>query len=283
MAKITDLKDILEKEGRVIDIIKAEHIQLDEKYGDARRTEIGEAVGSMEYEDLIPNEQVAVLFSQKGFVKRMPITLFRSQRRGGRGVNSMTTRDTDVINRMHVNSTHDFLLCFSSTGRVFKIKVYQIPEASKQGKGVSIAHFLNLDEGETITASIATSDFSANEYLFMTTEKGIIKKTAIDAFIHFKNKPIIAINLDDGDSLKWVSKTTGDRDLILITSAGMAIRFNEDQARPLGRSSRGVRGIKVKSEDSLVAVGIIDPEDEKSHLLVITKYGYGKKHKSVRI
>lgn len=274
--KIKDLEDILSKELRVFSIIKDEQNELKEKFGDERRTEIGAPVGSMNIEDLIPNKRVAILLSQKGFAKRMQIDAFRSQLRGGRGVNSMTTRDEDYIEHLFLTYTHNYILFFTSTGRVFKIKAHQIPEASRQSKGISIAHFLQLEDGETVTTMIPIKDFNSPEYLFMTTEKGIIKKTAVNAFIHFKNRPIIAINLDAGDKLKWVKKTDGNRDVLLVTSAGMVIRFDEKQARPLGRASRGVKGIKIKAEDNLIGMGILDPQEEKSCLLVMTEKGYGK-------
>ncbi len=273
---IIDLKDILVNEPRVYQIIKTEHLELKEKFGDVRRTVIGSGVSQVEMEDLIPDEQVAVLISKKGFVKRMPVSLFRSQQRGGRGVTSMETREEDIIDQMFVTSTHDYLLCFTNSGRAFKIKVYQVPEASRQGKGVSIAHFLNLDETEQITTTIPVRDFNSDEMLFMTTKKGVVKKTAVNAFVHFKNRAIIAINLDKGDSLKWVQKTTGKQDIMLVTSAGMVIRFNETQVRPLGRASRGVKGIKIKAQDELVSMSVLQPDDSNQFLLLITQKGYGK-------
>lgn len=273
--RINDLEDILAKDSRVLTIIKDELIEMRDKFGDDRRTEIGDAVDSMSLEDMIPNERVALLFSKNGFVKRMKIDLFRSQLRGGRGVNSMTTRDEDIVDQLFTTNNHDFLLCFTTSGRVFKTKVYNIPEASRQSRGVSIAHFLNLEEGEYVSAMIPVTDFDTDEYLFMATKKGVVKKTELKAFIHFKNRPIVAINLDDDDMLKWVSKTTGQEDIILVTTAGMVIRFQEDQVRPMGRSSRGVKGIKIKPEDRLVSMDIID-RDSQSNLLIITVNGFGK-------
>jgi DNA gyrase subunit A len=275
--KIKDLKDILENVSRVYAIIKEEQLEVKEKYGNPRRTEIGVSVSNVDIEDLIPNTKVALLFSKKGFVKRIPVDVFRSQLRGGRGINGMKTREEDMIDQLLVPNAHDYILWFTDNGRVFKTKAYQIPEASRQSKGVSIAHFLSLDEGETVTATIAVDGFNKDdEYLFMATSKGVVKKTLVSAYGHFKNKPIIAINLDDGDKLRWVRKTNGCQNIILITSAGMVIRFDEKQARPLGRASRGVKGIKIKPEDSLVGMDVIDPEEESSCLLIITKRGYGK-------
>lgn len=279
LEKIEDLEDILAKPERVASIIKEESNDIKERFGDSRRTEIGEAVQDMDMEDLIPDTKVAILITKKGFIKRMPIALFRSQLRGGRGVNSMTTREEDLIENLYLTSTHDYLMFFTSTGRVFKIKTYQIAEASRQSKGVSVAHFLSLEEGEAVTTMIPVRDFDTDEYLFMTTKKGVIKKTPLNSFIHFKNRPIIAINLDDGDQLNWVHKTTGTKDIMLLTSAGMVIRFKESQVRPMGRASRGVKGIKIKPEDTLISSTVLDPEEEKSMLLVITAKGYGKNMK----
>jgi len=274
--KIKDLKDILANEGRVYTIIKDELAEVRDKFGDERRSEIGAAVEDMSMEDLIPNKQNAVLISKNGFVKRMPIDIFRAQNRGGRGVNSMTTRDEDVIDQLLITNAHDYLLCFSTKGRVFKIKTYQLPEASRQSKGVSIAHFLNMEEGEELSTIVDVKTFETQDYLFMATKNGVVKKTEVKAFVHFKNRPIVAINLDDGDALKWVKKTTGNKDILLVTSAGMVIRFEEEQARPLGRASRGVRGIKIRPEDSLISMNIVDREEEKLFIMIITNYGYGK-------
>ncbi len=276
MAKIDDYKDILANESRVLSIIKEELNDAKEKFGDERRTQLGEGIEDMSLEDLIPNKPMAVLISKNGFIKRMPIDMFRSQNRGGRGVNSMTTRDEDMIDQLLITNAHDYLLCFSTHGRVFKIKTYQLPEASRQSKGVSVAHFLNMEKGEDLSAVIDVSTFETDDYLVMATKSGVVKKTEVKAFVHFKNRPIIAINLDEGDMLKWVKKTTGKQDVLLVTSAGMVIRFDEEQARPLGRASRGVRGIRIRATDSLICMNVLNREEDKLHLLIITKYGFGK-------
>ncbi len=276
LEKIKDLQDILSNTSRLFQIIKDEHLELKHKFNDERRSIIGDSIDNLDIEDLIPEEQVAVLLSKKGFIKRMPVSMFRSQNRGGRGVNSMSTQEEDIIDQLFVTSTHDYLLPFTNKGRVFKLKVYQIPEASRQSKGMSIAHFLQLEDGEFVTAAVTVREFTDTEYLFMTTQKGIVKKTQLDAFIHFKNRPIIAIHLDDGDNLKWVTKTNGKQDVILVTSAGMVIKFDEEQIRPLSRTSRGVKGIRIKPEDNLISMGIIQQEECQLYLLLITTNGYGK-------
>ena len=273
---IADLEDILSNESRILQIIKDEHAEVVEKFGDERRTTIGAPVHIMAIEDLIPNTKVAILISKNGFVKRMGIEQFRSQNRGGRGINSMTTRDEDSIEHLLITSTHDFLLCFTSRGRIFKIKAHQVPEASRQSKGISMAHFLHFEENEILTSIIDVKTFSDNEYLLMTTQNGVIKKTALSAFSHFKNKPIIAINLDDNDILQWVKKTDGTKDVMLVTKYGMLIRFEESQVRAMGRASRGIRGIKTRQGDTLVSMNVINHEDDDSRILIITRYGYGK-------
>ena len=273
---IADLEDILANESRVLQIIKDEHKEVIEKFGDDRRTYIGDPVHIMAIEDLIPNTQVAVLISKNGFLKRMGIEQFRSQNRGGRGINSMTTRDEDTIEHLLITNTHDFLLCFTSKGRIFKIKAHQVPEASRQSKGISMAHFLHFEEDEVLTSVIDVKEFSDNEFLLMTTKNGVIKKTALSAFSHFKNKPIRAINLDNNDILQWVKKTDGTKDIMLVTKFGMLIRFEESQVRSMGRASRGIRGIKTRTGDTLIAMNVINHEDDDSRILIITRYGYGK-------
>jgi len=274
--RIADLEDLLANESRIFQVIKDEHKDLKSRFGDDRRTVIGEEIHSVSMEDLIPNLRVAILMTKNGLVKRMPIANFRSQLRGGRGISGMSTREEDIIEQIHVTNAHDFLLCFTSRGKVHKIKAYQIPEASRGSKGLSISHLFDLHDRERITALIPTKNFESNEYLMMVTKKGIIKKTDLSAFTHFKTRAIIAINLDDGDQLNWVLKSTGEKDVILATSAGMAIRFKESQVRSMGRASRGVKAIKLKKEDDLVCVGLIEPEDNESYFLLLTLKGYGK-------
>ncbi len=273
---IKDLEDILANESRVFQIIKDESNEIKTKFGDDRRTVIGLPVHIMSMEDLIPNKQAVILISKNGFIKRIGIDQFKSQNRGGRGISSMTTRDEDSIEHLIITQTHNFLLCFTTKGRVFKIKGYQVPEASRQSKGVSIAHFLHFEEGEELTAVVDVKEFSENEYLFMTTKRGVVKKTSLDAFIHFKNKPILAINLDENDGLKWVKKTNGENDVLLVTKSGVLIRFEESQVRSMGRASRGIRGIKIRPEDELISMNIVNHEDDVSRILIITSYGYGK-------
>lgn len=276
MLKIDDLEDILVNQPRVLQIIKDEHNELVQRFGDERRTEIGADISHVNMEDLIPKQTVALIRTQKGFIKRLPISTFRSQLRGGRGVSGIATRDEDIIKQILITSSHDFILCFTSSGKVHKIKAYQIPESSRSSKGLSISHLFELEENETITSLIPVKTFDSDEYLLMCTKRGIIKKTGISSFSHFKTRAIRAINLDDTDELTWVLHSNGDKDIILSTSDGMVIRFDESQVRSVGRTSRGVRAIKLKPSDELTSVSLIDPDTVKVYLLLLTAKGYGK-------
>ncbi len=274
--KIADLEDILVNKPRVLLIIKDEHNELNNRFGDDRRTEIGEEINQVDIEDLIPKQTVAILRTRNGFIKRMPVSNFRSQLRGGRGVSGISTREEDIIEQILVTNSHDFLLCFTSTGKVHKIKSYQIPESSRTSKGLSINHLLELDEKEKITSIIQVNNFDTDEYLMMCTRKGVIKKTELGSFSYFKTRAIRAINLDEGDELSWIMRSNGEKDIILATSAGMVIRFDEKQVRSMGRTSRGVRAIKIKPDDNLVSVSLIDPDTTKLFLLLLTTKGHGK-------
>ena len=276
VAKIDDLEDILANVSRVFQIIKDEHKEIQDRFGDDRRTEIGADILNVDIEDLIPEQKVAILLTKNGIIKRMAVSSFKSQLRGGRGVAGISTREEDMIEQLLVTSTHDHLLAFTSIGKVHKFKAYKVPESSRQSKGTSIMHFLDLQEEEAITAIIPVKNFESNDFLTMTTQKGIIKKTDLSAFSHFKTRAIIAINLDDGDTLKWVKKSDGNKDVILTTSAGMVIRFKESLVRAMGRGSRGVRAIRIKEQDELVSMDIIDDTEEKLYLLILTHKGYGK-------
>ncbi|MFA5879035.1 MAG: DNA gyrase subunit A [Candidatus Margulisiibacteriota bacterium] len=276
MNLIKDLEDILSNEPRIYQIIKDEQLEIKAKYNDKRRTEIGCSVETLDLEDMIADEKMAVLISKKGFIKRLSLTNFRSQMRGGRGVNSMNIRDEDLVDQLLIASNLEHLLCFTTKGRVFRIKVYQIPEASRQSKGISVSHFFDLEDNEEITSAISLKNLNETDCLFMTTQKGIVKKTQINAFVNLKNRSIIAINLDEGDKLKWVRRTNGNKDIILITRLGMAIRFNETEIRILGRGTRGVKGINIKDNDSLISMDVIDPNESNLCLLLLTEQGFGK-------
>ena len=272
---IADLKDILEKRDRLLTIIKAELLEIKEKYNDERRTALEESAEEVDLDDLIPEETVAVFLTKQGFIKRVSLDTFRSQLRGGRGVQGMNTRDEDQVDTLMVVSTHTYLLCFTNLGKAYRVKVYTIPDATKQGKGRSIATVLNLAEGESVKAMVPVDDFTDEKtYLLMGTEKGVVKKTAITEFQHLRNSSVIAINLDQEDDLLMVLKTNGEQDVVMATEKGMMIRFSELDVRPLGRATRGVRGITLRTGDKVISFVLVN---EGASLLLVTKFGYGKR------
>jgi DNA gyrase subunit A len=274
--RIADLTDILSNPQRVLQIIKDEHNELKSRFGDERRTMIAEGIQSVDVADLIPKQSVAILRTKNGFIKRMPLSSFKSQLRGGRGVSGISTRDEDIIKQILVTSSHDYLMCFTSLGKVHKIKAYHIPESSRTSKGLSINHLLALDENEKVTSLIPVTDFDESQYLLMCTSRGVIKKTPLADFSYFKTRAIRAINLDEGDELSWVLQSDNTKDIILATSSGMVMRFEETQVRAAARTARGVRAIRIKPDDYLVSVGLIDPDTTKCFLLLLTSKGYGK-------
>lgn len=273
LEKIEDLKDILSKKTRVFKIIKEEHKELAENYGDERKTTFSKEAKEVEMTDLIAKEQVVVILTNQGFIKRMPVAVFKNQLRGGKGVTGMVVRSEDIIDKMYTTNTHNFLMCFSNKGRAYRLRVYDIPDASRMGKGISISNILKLEIGEEITAAINVENFEAEGYLFMATTNGTVKKTELKEFRNLKNSSMIAIRLDKGDELNWVKLTDGKRDAFMITERGIIIRFNEKEVRPMGRNTRGVRGISLKQGDKVVGMDIIE---EGCNLFIITKLGYGK-------
>ncbi|GHU08185.1 DNA gyrase subunit A [Alphaproteobacteria bacterium] len=277
-ALIAKLEEILADEQKILAIIKTELLEMKEKYGDKRRTKIfNHELGKMSDEDLVPEEDVVVLLTTENYIKRTLMTDYRRQNRGGKGKKGLTTKEMDVVDQLVTCNTHDWLLLFTNKGRVFRLKAYEVPAASLQAKGVAAVNLLQLQPEEKITTIIGYGkDASEDGYLFMTTTKGTIKKTAIKDYINIRQSGLIAIKLDDGDELRWVNNTTGENDVIISTSAGQAIRFNEKEARAMGRSARGVRGIRLRPGDKVVGMDIVD---EKRNLLVISEKGYGKQTK----
>jgi len=272
---IANLKDILAKRDRLLTIIKTELLEIKDKYNDERRTALEESAEEVNLDDLIPEETVAVFLTKQGFIKRVSLDTFRSQLRGGRGVQGMNTRDEDQVDTLMVVSTHTYLLCFTNLGKAYRVKVYTIPDATKQGKGRSIATVLNLAEGESVKAMVPVDDFTDEKtYLLMGTEKGVVKKTAITEFQHLRNSSVIAINLDQADDLLMVLKTNGEQDVVMATVKGMMIRFSETDVRPLGRATRGVRGITLKADDKVISFDLVN---DGASLLLVTKFGYGKR------
>ncbi|MFC1482865.1 DNA gyrase subunit A [Candidatus Margulisiibacteriota bacterium] len=273
--KIKEYKEILGSRKKVLSIIKKELKEINEKYGDERKSKITKPAEKMNIEDLIPDQDVAIMITQQGFIKRTPVETFRSQRRGGRGVTAMGTYEEDAIENMYVTSTHSYILFFTDKGKLFGIKVYNIPETGRSSKGQSIAHLLNLGNDEQITAAVCIENFEEGQSLIMATQKGIIKKTQVSSFASLRKGGVQAIKLDNDDQLLWAKKTSGKEDIILATNSGIGIRFNEKDVRDMGRTARGVRGISLGKGDFVVSMDII--EDKEDQILVVSKAGYGKR------
>jgi DNA gyrase subunit A len=271
--QIADFELILSDERRVRDIIAEDLREMKEKYGDKRRTEIGSPVGNINMEQLIAREDVVVTISHEGYVKRVPAATYRSQGRGGRGIRGTEEKDGDFIEHMRVCSTHDYLLFFTNRGRVYWLKVYDIPSMSRTSRGRSIANILTMQSNERHMAVLKVTAFE-EAFVFFATEKGVVKKTPLAAFSNPRPSGIIAITLDDDDSLIKVSLTSGEDEIVLGTRLGMACRFKEDDVRAMGRSARGVRGINLSDEDSLVDMIVVTPEKS---VLTVCERGYGKR------
>lgn len=273
---IGKLETILADEKEILKIIKTELLEMKEKYGDERRSKvINHELGKFSDEELIPEEESVILLTTENYIKRTLVTEYRRQNRGGKGKRGMTTKEEDIIDQLVPASTHDYLLFFTNKGRIFRLKAYEVPAASLQAKGVAAVNLLQLQPEEKITSIIRLAKDSNDEgYLFMATTKGTIKKTPLKDYANIRTNGLIAIKLDDGDELRWIKKTTGQNDVIISTSAGQAVRFNEADARPMGRSARGVRGVRLRPNDCVVGMDVVD--DDSLSLLVISQNGYGK-------
>ncbi len=277
LAQIADYQDILSKKERVMTIIKEELLEMKAKYGDARRSRIISSIENVEIEDLIPKEDVVVLITRQGFIKRMPVGMFKTQMRGGRGVAGMETRDEDEIDSIFSTSTHSYMVIFTNLGKAYKVKVYELPDATRISKGQSIANFVQMEENEKITATLEVSDFNAKgQYIMMATKNGVVKKTELTEFENMRRTGIIAINLDEGDSLDWAQRSKGNNDVMMTTASGLLIRFSEDDVRAMGRATRGVRGMNLANGDYVVSMDVLAEEDDKKHALLVSKQGYGK-------
>ena len=274
---IAELEAILADEKRILKLIKEEMLEIKKTYGDERRTKIvaGE-LGRMTDEDLIAEEQVVVTLTSANYIKRSAIADYKKQGRGGKGRRGMSTREEDVIEHVVNASTHDFLLFFTNKGRVFRLKTYEVPAAGLNAKGVAIVNLLQLQPEETVSSMINVSKTDNGKNLIMCTVRGVVKKTPFEQYQNVRNSGLIAINLDEGDELKWIRQTSGDNEVLISTSQGQAIRFHEKDARPMGRVSRGVRGIRLRPGDRVIGMDIVE---EGSDIFVISKYGYGKRTK----
>lgn len=274
---IAKLKDILGDELKILSIIKDEFKELKEKFGDERRTKVvPQELGKFSDEELIPDEQVVVTLTSANYIKRSPEAEYKKQGRGGKGRRGMTTREEDIIEHVVVTSTHDFLLFFTNKGRVFRLKAYEIPATGLNAKGVAIVNLLQLQPEEKVSSVIRVGREQQDGYLFMCTVRGVVKKTAFEQYKNVRNSGLIAINLDNGDELKWIRQSTGDNEIIISTSHGQAMRFHEKGVRPMGRVSRGVRGIRLRPNDYVIGMDIVRAD---SSIFVISEQGYGKRTK----
>ena len=274
--RIRELRDILGDELRVMGIIKEELAEIRETYGDDRRTEITASEDDVDIEDLIADQQMVISITRSGYIKSLPLATYRSQHRGGVGVMGMDMKDDDYIEHLFVSSTHDYLLFFTNRGKIYRQKVYELPEASRTAKGRALVNLLPLREGEYVRAVLATRDFSEGRYLVFVTRSGIVKKTEFASYnTPIKADGIIAINIRDDDELVSVRRTSGDDDVIMISRSGQAMRFHESEARPMGRDTSGVRGMNVaRGDDRVLSMDIARDDTE---LLVVTENGYGKR------
>ncbi|MBE6793499.1 MAG: DNA gyrase subunit A [Ruminococcaceae bacterium] len=271
--KIADFIDILAKEERRLAIVKEEAIAIRNKYDDPRRTEICAISGEVDIEDLIPKEECVVTYTRYGYIKRQTVDTYKLQNRGGRGVSGMTRREEDFASEMFTTGSHDYILFFSDMGRVYRLKCYEIPEGSRQSKGINIANLLPIGGDEKITAMVRIPEFSEELYLNMITKQGIIKRILLSAYDTNRKGGLIALDLNEGDSLVGVQVTDGSKQLMIATKKGMSIRFNESDVRPMGRQARGVKALKLKENDEVVSLTIVGDD---ALVLTVSETGYGR-------
>ena len=272
--KIRELEAILADTAKVLAIVKEEALEVLRRFADVRRTEITAVSGEVDIEDLIPEEDCVLTLTTLGYIKRLPADTYKTQRRGGRGIMGMTRREEDFAEYMFICSSHDYVMFFTNMGRVYRLKCYEVPEGGRTSKGMNIVNLLPLTGDEKVTAMIRVSDYEEGKYLCMVTSQGIIKRTTLGSYNSARKAGLIAIDLDDGDQLKWVRMTDGSNELIIATKKGMAIRFQENDARVLGRTARGVRAIRLDDGDEVVGMSVARSD---ATLLTITETGYGRR------
>src|SRR6266496_4731824 len=268
---VAELEAVLADEHRILGIIKDELLEMRRLYADERRTKIiGQELGKFSDEELIPDEQVVVTITTENYIKRSLVSEYRRQHRGGKGKRGMTTKEEDVIDKLVTASTHDWLLLFTNKGRVFRLKVHEVPAAGLTAKGVAVVNLIQLQPEEHVTSMIRVDkNHSDQGYLFMTTTHGVVKKTPITDYNNIRTSGLFAINVDDGDELRWIHLSSGDDEVIISTALGQAIRFNEKDARSMGRSARGVRGIRLRPGDQVVGADLVD---DNLQLLVLSQW-----------
>lgn len=272
--KITDLLDILANRERVYQIIMDDLNEIRRKFGDARRTQIETVEGEVDIEDLIPVEDCVVTYTENGYIKRIPADVYKSQRRGGRGVTGMKQREEDFVSELMISSSHSHILFISNLGTMYKLKCYELPEGSKNARGTNIVNLLPLNAGEKIAAVLTTPDFDEGKYVVMITRNGKIKRTALSDYKNVRKNGLIAIGLDEGDEIAAVRLTNGSNRLFVATRNGMAIRIDESDVRPMSRSAHGVKAITLRKGDAVVSMA---REREGASLLTVTENGFGKR------
>lgn len=272
--EINRLKDILANERLLNNIIKEELLEIKEKYGDRRRTRIIPSAGEINIEDMIPEEDVVITLTRFGYIKRMPEDTYKTQRRGGKGIIGLTTRDDDFVEDLFITSTHDMILFFTNKGKVYMMKAYEIPEGGRQAKGTAIVNLLNLEKGENISAIIPIDSYNPEENLIFVTRQGITKRTELSLLKNIRKNGIIAISLREDDELIAVRKTDGSKEIIVVTKKGMGIRFEENDVRAMGRNAAGVKAITLNEGDEVVAADLVE---DNNYLAVVTEFGFGKK------
>ena len=275
LALIDELESILADESKLKEIIEKELLEIKEKFSDVRRTQLVDAIDNIIDEDLIDRHECVITMSGAGYIKRAPAATYTAQKRGGKGIIGMATKEEDYVKDVIIVNSHSYLLLFTDKGRVYMKKAYMIPEASRTAKGTNIVNVIDMQEGEKVTSVISVAGFEENEYFVMVTKNGVVKRANIKDFEYQRKGGKIAINLDEGDELVFVKHTTGDNDIVIATHEGKAVRFKETDARVMGRAARGVRGIKMRDEDYVVGVAIAD---ETKHLITLTEKGFGKRN-----
>jgi DNA gyrase subunit A len=277
LKEIARLEDLLANPRKILALIKDDLSELKEKFGDERRTRIVDDSGELSDEDLIPEVNVIVTLTNRGYVKRIPDDVYKTQRRGGRGVTGLTMREADGVQHLLAANTHDSLLFFTDRGRVFQVKVHELPDAGRTAKGVPIINLISILPNESIATMLPVRTFNEGSYLFFCTRNGRIKRTSLDQFSSVRSSGLIAISLDEDDELAWVRTTSGNDEIILVTEQAKAIRFHEEDARPMGRPAAGVIGIKLAPSDRVMAADVIDGETLDCDLLTVSDSGFGKR------
>ena len=271
--KIAEFLELLADETKILGVVKKEALEIADKYGDERRTQIENVSGEVDIEDLIPEETCVFTFTDFGYIKRIPMGEYQTQRRGGKGIKGLTRREDDIVKTMFTASTHSFVYFFTTKGRVFKLKGYEIPEGSRNSKGMNIINLLPLEADEKISSMKCSNSDEEYKYICMFTRNGIIKRSAVTEYGNIRKSGVIAINLDDDDELAWVAFTKGNDDIIVATKKGMSIRFNENDARPIGRTARGVKAMELKDGDEVIGMAVAD---ESKAILTVSETGYGR-------